>query len=488
MARNPNIVFILSDDQGAWAMHCAGNKELKTPNLDRIAARGMRFENFFCASPVCSPARASLLTGTIPSAHGVLDWLRGGNLDAERFAKQGAQDPYGGYVSEHKPIQYLAGQLTYTDVLAQNGYNCALSGKWHLGDSINPQHGFRYWYTIGRGGCFYYHPDIVENGDIRNLHGQYVTDLITDKALEFLDILSEESAPFYLSVHYTAPHSPWSAEHHPKEFLKLYEDCPFESVPNVPDHPGLTCPPVYGTPTRTENLKGYFAAISAMDQGIGQILDRLQQKGLDQETIVIFASDNGMNMGHHGIWGKGNGTRPMNMYDTSIKVPFLISWPGNIPSGTVCRQMVSAYDFFPTLIDFLDMDTHQLHGLPGRSFADVLRGQPQDEERDVVVFDEYGPVRMIRSKRFKYIHIYPYGPDEFYDLQADPEEQVNRIADPCFEAEILEMRRRMESWFNRYVNPNMDGSREGVTGSGQLCSAGVYAQRLEKYASPEENG
>ncbi len=489
MEKRPNIVFILTDDQGAWAMHCAGNDEIRTPNLDRIAANGMRFDHFFCASPVCSPARASLLTGTIPSAHGVLDWLRGGNLDAERFAAQGAEDTYGGYVDEHKPIQYLAGKLTYTDVLTQNGYTCALSGKWHLGDSINPQHGFKYWYTIGRGGCCYYHPDIVENGDVQLMHGHYVTDLITDKALEFMDELSQKAEPFYLSVHYTAPHGPWGPEHHPKEFLDMYEDCPFDSVPDVPDHPGATCGPVYGTPKRKTNLRGYYAAVTAMDHGVGRLLDRLEEKGIAEDTIVIFASDNGMNMGHHGIWGKGNGTRPMNMYDTSVKVPFLISYPKEIPCGRVCDRMVSAYDFFPTLLDFLGLGMEQVQNLPGRSFADALRGGDEEEnEQSIVIFDEYGPVRMIRSRRYKYVHVYPYGPDEFYDLQQDPNEEHNLIQDPNYEKQIVIMRRDMERWFNRYVDPDVDGSREGVTGSGQLCSAGVYAQRLVKYAKPGING
>lgn len=194
--KKPNIVFILSDDQGPWAMNCAGTPELYTPSLNAIAQNGMRFENFFCASPVCSPARASLLTGDIPSSPrgaGLAD--ASGNVDAEKFAAQGKENPYGGYADEDKPIQYLAGKTTYTDILAQNGYTCALSGKWHLGDSVTPQHGFSRWYTIGKGGCFYYHPDIVEHGSITVEHGKYVTDLITDRALEFLDELAEGRIP-----------------------------------------------------------------------------------------------------------------------------------------------------------------------------------------------------------------------------------------------------------------------------------------------------
>ena len=194
--KRPNVVFILTDDQGAWALNCAGTPEIHTPNLDRIAQRGMRFDNFFCVSPVSSPARASLLTGDIPSSHGVHDWIRSGNLDREKFEDVGRQNPYfGGYDDEDKPIRYLGGKTTYTDVLAQNGYTCALSGKWHLGDSIQPQHGFKYWYTIGKGGCYYYYPDIVEDGNIIIENG-YVTDLITDKALDFLDDLTVQDNPF----------------------------------------------------------------------------------------------------------------------------------------------------------------------------------------------------------------------------------------------------------------------------------------------------
>lgn len=481
MNDKPNILFILCDDLGPWALHCAGTKELHTPNIDRIAQNGMFFENFFCVSPVCSPARASLLTGTIPSSHGVLDWLRSGNVDKQRFKKQGEQNPYGGYNDEDKPIQYLAGKTAYTDILNQNGYNCALSGKWHLGDSINPQHGFKYWYTLGKGGCFYYYPDIVENGTIKIEAEKYVTNLITDKALLFMDELSEKESPFYLSVHYTAPHAPWGAEHHPPEFINMYENCQFESIPDIPDHKWGIGEPVYGTHRRFENLRGYFAAISAMDADIGRLLDNLDKKGLTDNTVVIFTSDNGMNMGHHGIWGKGNGTHPMNMYDTSVKVPFIISYPPLIQPETRCAAPVSAYDFFPTLLDMLGLDLTVTSRLPGKSFFNALKGQ-NDFEGHVVVFDEYGPVRMIRSEKYKYIARYPYGENEFYDLTEDPAEQINRIADNTYADIILEMRAKLEKWFNDYANPDIDGAREGVTGLGQLCSAGIYAEKLVKYA------
>ncbi len=145
--RTPNIIFILSDDQGAWAMGCAGNDELTTPNLDRLAVTGIRFENFFCASPVCSPARASILTGQIPSQHGVQDFLRAGN---SRFLPE-----------DRLEIEYLAGRRSYVETLAENGYDCALSGKWHLGNSGLPQLGFDYWNAHARGGGNYYRASMM---------------------------------------------------------------------------------------------------------------------------------------------------------------------------------------------------------------------------------------------------------------------------------------------------------------------------------------
>lgn len=480
----PNIVFILSDDQGAWAMHNAGTKELYTPNLDRIAAQGVRCSDFFCVSPVCSPARASLITGTIPSAHGVHDWLRSGNLDGERYKEQGEENPYfNGYSEEVKPIGYLDDQICYTDLLAANGYTCALSGKWHLGDSIRPQHGFSKWYTMGIGGCCYYHPDMVEDGKVTIEHGRYVTEVITDRALMYLDAMSQEEAPFYLSVHYTAPHDPWGPEHHPKKWIDYYKECDFESIPDVPDHPWSRSKPTYGTDARRQKLTGYYAAISAMDEQIGRILGRLEELQILENTIIVFCGDNGMSMGHHGIWGKGNGTFPLNMYDSAVKVPFLISWKGRLPEGKVCEQMMSAYDWFPTLMELVGIPYEDV-SKPGTSRVSALYGTSQnmDAEDAVVVYDEYGPVRMIRTREWKYVHRYPYGPFELYHLQEDPDEEMNLYEDAAYMDKVEELRAKLGDWFFRYVDPAVDGAHEGVTGAGQLCRAGVFAKGREAFA------
>lgn len=470
----PNILFILTDDQGAWAMRCAGNTDIHTPNLDRIASQGYRFENFFCASPVCSPARASLLTGRIPSAHGVQDWIRSGNLDRDGLKKEIREDPY--YLCEEKPIQYLEGMLTYTDVLKENGYTCALSGKWHLGDSMTPQHGFDKWFTIGRGGCYYNKADIVENGEI-SFENRYITNVITDKALSYLEEFRTQDNPFYLSVHYTAPHSPWEEDQHPGEYIEMYRDCGFTATPDLPVHPNQIPSAPSGTgEVRKSLLRGYYAAITAMDADVGRLLDKLEALGIAEDTIVMFMADNGMNMGHHGIWGKGNGTFPFNMYDTAVKVPFLVSWPGHYPSGVVCRRMCSQYDFFQTLLDMVGIRRQLPDGLPGRSFADVFDGNTE-KAGAVVVYDEYGPTRMIRTEEWKYICHSPYGPDELYHLSEDPEENNNLSADPEYAALINRMYIQLTRWFYTYADPAMDASREGVTGYGQLCRPGIYADR-----------
>lgn len=470
----PNILFILTDDQGAWAMRCAGNTDIHTPNLDRIASQGYRFENFFCASPVCSPARASLLTGRIPSAHGVQDWIRSGNLDRDGLKKEIREDPY--YLCEEKPIQYLEGMLTYTDVLKENGYTCALSGKWHLGDSMTPQHGFDKWFTIGRGGCYYNKADIVENGEI-SFENRYITNVITDKALSYLEEFRTQDNPFYLSVHYTAPHSPWEEDQHPGEYIEMYRNCGFTATPDLPVHPNQIPSAPSGTgEVRKSLLRGYYAAITAMDADVGRLLDKLEALGIAEDTIVMFMADNGMNMGHHGIWGKGNGTFPFNMYDTAVKVPFLVSWPGHYPSGVVCRRMCSQYDFFQTLLDMVGIRRQLPDGLPGRSFADVFDGNTE-KAGAVVVYDEYGPTRMIRTEEWKYICRSPYGPDELYHLSEDPEENNNLSADPEYAALINRMYIQLTRWFYTYADPAMDASREGVTGYGQLCRPGIYADR-----------
>ena len=448
----PNVLFILTDDQGIWAAGCYGNPEIRTPNLDRLAATGTRFEHFFVATPVCSPSRATLLTGRIPSQHGVHDWIREGNVGP------GA-------------IRYLEGELCSTDLLARHGWTCGLSGKWHLGDSQIPQHGFGDWFVHQKGGGPYNDAPMVRNGQLVTEPG-YVTDVITDEALRMMDRYAAAGSPFYLSVHYTAPHSPWTG--HPQAIVDSYDDCPFLSCPQEPIHPWARSLTEQNLGNR-ESLKGYFSAVTAMDANVGRLLERLEALGLREETLVVFCSDNGFSCGHHGFWGKGNGTSPRNMYENSIKVPFIASHPGRIPQGRVEPSMVSAYDFYPTLLDYLGLPVPvEACNLPGQSFAPLLAdrsrsaGEPLPGHECVVIYDEYGPVRMIRTQEWKYVYRHAYGPHELYDLVHDPDERANLADEPGQQARIAELKATMDAWFARYVDPVRDGLRQNAMLDGQV--------------------
>jgi choline-sulfatase len=444
-----NVVFILSDDQGPWAAGCYGNEEIRTPNIDRLSVEGLLFENFFCTSPVCSPARASILTGKLPSQHGVHDWIREGNMP-----------PYA--------AAYLDGMRCYTDILAEQGWQCGLSGKWHLGDSMNPQAGFSHWFCHRKGAGSYIDQPMIRDGTLEQTEG-YITDVITDEALRFID--AKKETPFYLSVHYTAPHSPWTG--HPEAIVASYDGCRFDSCPQEGRHPwaGPLTSMSYGN---REHLKGYFAAVTAMDAAIGRILDKLKQLGLEERTLVIFTSDNGFSCGQHGFWGKGNGTFPMNMYENSVKVPMVVRHTGVIPAGRRTGALMSQYDVFPTLLEYLGVVEVGAYDGPGCSHCDVWLVDSQNEGReDVVVYDEYGPVRMIRTRRWKYIHRYPFGVHELYDLERDPGERQNRIEDQSCGAVVRELRARLSRWFGRFVDPVRDGSRLPISGSGQLCRIDV---------------
>lgn len=466
--KQPNIVFVLTDDQGYWALGCNGNKEIITPNIDKLAQEGARFENFFCVSPVCSPARASLLTGRIPSQHGIHDWIRKGSMGDDA-------------------IEYLQGMRGFTDDLADRGYQCALSGKWHLGDSIKPQKGFTRWYAHQEGGGNYYNAPMIRDG--KPIHEEeYLTYAITDQAITYIDEMANEEKPFFISVNYTAPHSPWAHGNHPEELTGLYSDCAFETCPsNLPLHPWAVFSTAPDAVRREDvdnvrpHLEGYYGAITGVDRGIGDIRAFLEEKGISDNTIIIFSSDNGFNCGHHGIWGKGNGTFPFNMYDTSVKVPFIIWHPSRIEPKEV-MQLVSGYDFLPTLLEYLDIENTYGDTLPGKSFSHLLTtGEESDMGEEVVVFDEYGASRMIRTYKDKYICRYPYGEDEYFDLINDPEEMVNLVNDKNHEERVVELRTHMEEWFMRYTDPTMDGRLERVSGNGQIDRAGMKKTKARNY-------
>jgi choline-sulfatase len=483
---SPNVVVVLADDLAVWALGCYGNREIRTPHLDELAGDGVRFTNFFCTSPVCSPSRASLLTGKMPSQHGVHDWIRGGNGGVDR------------------PINYLDGHRAYTEILAEHGYTCGISGKWHLGNSPQPQKGHSHWFVHGSGGSRYNDVPMYRDGRRVDTSG-YLSDVITDDAIGFISRQTASGSPFHLSVNFTAPHSPW-VDQHPQVYVDLYDGCAFESCPQETRHPWMHSHPIeldyteqHAAPERTkvtirDHLQGYFAAVTALDACVGRLRTALRDLRIEEQTLFVFTSDNGFNCGHHGIWGKGNATFPQNMYDSSVKVPLIVAHPGTIAPDRVSDTMLSGYDFMPTLLDFLAIDVAVDARLPGESFLGELDGRSMDrQDREVVVYDEFGPTRMIRTHEWKYVHRYPHGPHELFDLRHDPGERVNLLVDErVWRADeedrsrlASDLQSRLERWFARYTDPEVDGRLQAVTGRGQIDLVGPERQGAASFHGME---
>lgn len=464
----PNIVLIVSDDQGPWALGASGNDEIFTPNLDRLASRGARFEHYFCVSPVCSPARASLHTGLTPSQHGVHDHIRGGNAGADAI----------GYLDELETI---------SDRLHRAGYRCGLVGKWHLGASDRPQHSFGDWWAL-EGGMSTYRDAVFYRSREREICHEYVTDAVAEEAVRFLRAAAKPGQPFFLSINFTAPHHPWIGQH-PDDLTELYRECDFKSCPQEPWHPWgpTSLHPDMQAAVRDprSSLIGYFAAVSGMDRAIGRILDALEEDDCGADTAVIFTSDNGFNCGHHGVWGKGNATFPQNMYEESVGVPMIVRVPGMHKVGAALGGLYSHYDVLPTIADLVGSSLEDEQELPGRSFLAELRlGADSGGHETVVVYSEYGPTRMVRSAEWKYVKRYPYGPDELYQLTEDPHERYNLVDDRERTSVVRELRAVLEEFFARYAVPGKEGVLAAVTGAGQRDLMGAAGGGREPFYPP----
>jgi arylsulfatase A-like enzyme len=309
---------------------------------------------------------------------------------------------------------------------------------------------------------------MIRDGHLGPVDG-YLTDALTDEALAFIDSQASDADPFYLSLHYTAPHAPW-IDAHPEDLTELYRDCAFASIPTAPRHPWARQfhdVMRHAEQHPRENRIGYFAAVTGLDRGVGRVLDHLATRDLTRSTLVVFLSDNGFNAGHHGIWGKGNGTFPMNLYDTSVRVPCIWWQPGRIPAGVVDPGLRSGYDLMPTLLGYLGLGGPFRPVGPGRDFSPSLVGDDVDDHEFVVVHAEYGPARMIRTVDLKYVEREPYGPGELYDLREDPDETVNLHGDRAYRGTEHDLRIALRDWFHLHVDPRRDGAHLSVTGAGQ---------------------
>ena len=407
--RRPNVVIFMTDDHGAWATGAYGAKDIHTPNIDALARTGVRFLNAFAATPVCSPSRMTYMTGTLPSTHGIQDWLM----------------PISSYGEESKA--WLDGLPAWAGHLHGAGYTMGFSGKWHMGNDATPQLGFSDWSTVPGGGGTYLSPEFVHNGQ-KVKPDRFKTDTVGDYALEFLEKQRGKQGPFCLFVPFYAPHTPFDAT--PAEYSDGYKDSTFPDYPDLPPRKGVELRLGQFIGNRAAK-HGYSSLITAADANVGRVVRKLEEMGVRGETLVIFTADQGYNAGQHGIWGKGNGTRPFNMFEESIRVPMIWNHPAMTGKPRVEPAMVSSYDFFPTLLDYLHVPYRMLKTQPGQSYAGLLRGDGKVPKRDRLYF-EYEYVRAVRTRNLKLVQRVEGYPSELYDLEADPGEDKDLIDDPQY--------------------------------------------------------
>jgi len=453
--KRPNILFIMSDDHAAHAMGCYRSRINETPHLDRIAEGGSRFDNCFCTNSICSPSRATILTGQYEHVHGVRTLAD--NLDRTR--------------------------MTFVKLLQAAGYQSALVGKWHLGTAPeNRPAGFDYWIVLPGQGLYHnpvmheMEPEKPDRGVERTIKG-YVTDIITDISLLWLR-KRDPDRPFCLLVHHKAPHRHWEPDDKHAHMYDgadipepdtLYDDyenratAAREARMRVGEHMhkgDLKCEKpewLEGHALRKwayqRYIKDYLRVVASMDDNVGRLLDYLDEEGLADDTIVVYTSDQGFFLGDHGWYDK------RLMYEESLRMPFIVRYPREIQPGSVCDTMVLNVDFAQTFLDYADIDAPP--EMMGRSFRPVLRGETPDDWRASMyyrywmhlahhnVYAHYG----VRTYRYKLIYYYaealdasgaidePRPPEwELFDLEKDPTEMRSVYDDPGYADIVHELK------------------------------------------------
>ena len=427
MSRRPNFVVFMTDDQGYGDLSCMGNTDFRTPNIDAVAEQGARFTNWYSGSPVCSPSRASLLTGRYPGNAGVRAILAG-----------------------HRKATGLTAQVpTIAAAVKELGYQTAIVGKWHLGlqeQSRPNQNGFDYFYGFMAGCIDYYSHifywsmadgktdpthDLWENDHEFYDNGKYFTEMVTDKAVEKIRQMNREEEPFFLYVAYNAPHYPM---HAPRKYLDRFPELPADR-------------------------RIMAAMLSAVDDGVGQIVDELKRQGILEDTVIFFQSDNGPSReSRNWMDGRGDpyyGGQPgglkghkFSLFEGGIRVPGIFCWPGHIPGGQVIDEPCAAMDVFPTLLTMAGGDPSK-YELDGMDISDVLlHGAPSPHEE---LYWEMEQQTAIRQGKYKLVlngQLVESEPAQapvfLSDLSVDPGETVN-LAEKMPEL-TQELTRKATAW------------------------------------------
>lgn len=445
----PNFVFFLVDDLGWTDLGCYGSSFYETPNIDRLAKESMRFTDAYAACPVCSPTRASILTGKYPARLNITDWIPG--VDPKDRKLMGPQDKH------QLPLE----EMTIAEVLKKSGYATGFIGKWHLGDTgfLPQDQGFEL--NIGGhdkgspGSYFYPYKRKNSDWDVPNLEGgkdgEYLTDQLTDESLQFIE--NHKENPFLLFLSHYAVHTPIQAK---KELMKRYEDKRLR----IKDKKGPEF--IIERQSRAKQKQddaAYAAMVQSVDESVGRILSKLDALNLSSNTIIIFMSDNG-----------GLSTLPLDrnepptsniplrtgkgwLYEGGIREPMMIKWPGVSQPGSVCSVPVTSTDFYPTMLEMsgLPLNT-QLHP-DGLSLVPLLHGR-QQLDRDAIYwhYPHYHgsgntPSAAVRSGAYKLIEWFEDETCELYNLEYDLGEQ-NNLA-PKMPKKVNELKRMLENWRNQ---------------------------------------
>jgi N-acetylglucosamine-6-sulfatase len=431
-----NVIFILSDDHRYDFMGFMDQAPefLETPNMDRMAKEGAHLENAFVATSLCSPSRASILTGQYVHRHGVVD--------------------------NQRPVP--DGTVFFPQYLQEAGYHTAFVGKWHMGhDHDEPRPGFNHWVSF-RGQGDYFDPTLNINGSRRRFRG-YTTDILTDRALEWLK--ARDSKPFFLYLSYKAVHYPFlpSPRHHGRyEKAKIeYPETMALTEENYETQPHWVRERRYGihgidhmqtgpfdndpVPSFDDLYRRFCETVHGLDENIGRVLNHLDQADLADSTLVLYMGDNGFALGEHGFYDK------RDAFEESIRVPMLAYAPGLIEPGTRITEMIQNIDVAPTILEAVGVKAPASAKMDGRSFLPLLLGS-QIPWRDHIIYEYYWEwnfpatpsVFAIRNEQFKYIYYHGiWDRNGFYDLKTDPVERHNLINVPTYQRQIAEMQERL---------------------------------------------